>query len=127
MTIISYNCQATSRLVDDYLSPTHCHDLGSGCVISALAGEIARSSSHIRALTSEETEHELRNIGNSVSGMDEETARSRAILTFSTLVGALSLSRTNRYVARSFGSPADKGEKGRREKQAKASYADHSE
>jgi AcrR family transcriptional regulator len=36
-----------ARLVDDYLSPIHCHDLGSGCVMSALAAQERYSSGFV--------------------------------------------------------------------------------
>jgi TetR/AcrR family transcriptional repressor of nem operon len=43
-----------AKLVDDYLSEAHRDHPGSGCAISALAGEIARSSKRTRALLTEE-------------------------------------------------------------------------
>jgi TetR/AcrR family transcriptional repressor of nem operon len=82
-----------AKLVDDYLSVAHRDHPGSGCAISALAGEIARSSKRTRALLTDEIRNALQLIADLTSGKDEGPARSAAILTLSALVGAIGLSR----------------------------------
>jgi TetR/AcrR family transcriptional regulator, transcriptional repressor for nem operon len=82
-----------SRLIDDYLSDVHRKNPGVGCAFSALAPEIARSDKRTRALTSEQVRNDLDLIVGLLPGKDKHAARSRAILTFSALVGAMSLAR----------------------------------
>ncbi len=81
------------KLIDDYLSDVHRKNPGAGCAFSALAGEIARSDKRTRALTSEQVRDDIELIVELLPGKDKRAARSRAILTFSALVGAMSLAR----------------------------------
>jgi len=82
-----------AELVDDYLSDVHRKNPGTGCAFSALAPEIARSDKRTRALTSEQVRNDLELIVGLLPGKDKRAARQRAILTFSALVGAMSLAR----------------------------------
>jgi TetR/AcrR family transcriptional regulator, transcriptional repressor for nem operon len=82
-----------AKLIDDYLSVAHRKNPGTGCAFSALAPEIARSDKRTRALTSEQVREDLEVIRGLLPGKDKRAARSRAILTFSALVGAMSLAR----------------------------------
>jgi TetR/AcrR family transcriptional repressor of nem operon len=75
------------------LSDVHRKNPGAGCAFSALAPEIARSDKRTRALTSEQVGKDLELIVGLLPGKDKRAARSRAILTFSALVGAMSLAR----------------------------------
>ena len=81
-------------LVDDYLSEAHRKNPGTGCAYSALAPEIARSDKRTRTLTSEQVRSDLELILGLLPGEDKRAARSKAILTFSALVGAMSLARS---------------------------------
>jgi TetR/AcrR family transcriptional regulator, transcriptional repressor for nem operon len=89
--------------IDDYLSEKHRDRPGSGCLIGALAGDVARSNKRIRALATEKVRSALELItgllpdkqddaGSAISG-GPELARKRAALVFSALVGAIALSR----------------------------------
>ncbi len=82
-----------AKLVEDYLSEEHRDHPGSGCVISALAGDIARSGKRTRAVLTEEIRNALQLIADLTPGKDEGPARSTAILTLSALVGAVGLAR----------------------------------
>jgi TetR/AcrR family transcriptional repressor of nem operon len=82
-----------AELIDDYLSDMHRKNPGTGCAFSALAPEIARSDKRTRALTSEQVRNDLELIAGLLPDNDKHAARSRAILTFSALVGAMSLAR----------------------------------
>jgi TetR/AcrR family transcriptional repressor of nem operon len=82
-----------AKLIDSYLSAAHRDDPGTGCAFSALAPEIARSDKRTRAVTSEQVENDIRLIAGLLPDEDKHTARSQAILTFSALVGAMSLAR----------------------------------
>jgi TetR/AcrR family transcriptional regulator, transcriptional repressor for nem operon len=81
------------KLIDDYLSDMHRKNPGTGCAFSALAPEIARSDKRTRALTSEQVREDLELLVGLLPGKDKRAARSRAILTFFALVGAMSLAR----------------------------------
>jgi TetR/AcrR family transcriptional repressor of nem operon len=81
------------KLVDEYLSDVHRKNPGAGCAFSALAPEIARSDKRTRALTSAQVQRDLELLAGLLPGKDKRAARSRAILTFSALVGAMSLAR----------------------------------
>jgi len=82
-----------AKLIDDYLSEAHRDNPGTGCAFSALAPEIARSDKQTRALTSEQVRNDIQLIAGLLPGKDKTKARSRAILTFSALVGAMALAR----------------------------------
>jgi TetR/AcrR family transcriptional regulator, transcriptional repressor for nem operon len=82
-----------AKLIDEYLSETHRDNPGSGCAFSALAPEIARSDKRTRSLTSEQVRSDVQLIATLLAGRDKRAARSRAILIFSALVGAMSLAR----------------------------------
>jgi TetR/AcrR family transcriptional regulator, transcriptional repressor for nem operon len=80
-----------AELIDDYLSDAHRKNPGTGCAFSALAPELARSDKRTRALTSEQVRNDLQLIVGLLPGEDKRAARSRAIMTFSALVGAMAL------------------------------------
>jgi TetR/AcrR family transcriptional repressor of nem operon len=75
------------------MSEAHRKNPGTGCAFSALAPELARSEKRTRALTSERVRNDFELIAGLLPGRDKRAARSRAILTFSALVGAMSLAR----------------------------------
>ncbi len=82
-----------AKLIDEYLNAAHRDDPGTGCAFSALAPEIARSDKRTRAITSEQVGNDIQLIAGLLPDRDKRTARSRAIVTFSALVGAMSLAR----------------------------------
>src|SRR5260370_20911019 len=82
-----------AKLVDDYLNEAHRDHPGTGCAFSALTGELARSDKRTRALASEQIRNDLQLLASLLPGKGKRTARARAILTFSALVGAMSLAR----------------------------------
>jgi len=82
-----------AKLIDEYLNEAHRDNPGAGCAFSALAGEIARSDKRTRALASEQLDNDLQLIAGLLPGNDKEAVRSKAILTMSSLVGAMSLAR----------------------------------
>jgi TetR/AcrR family transcriptional repressor of nem operon len=81
------------KLIDEYLNEAHRDNPGTGCAFSVLAPEIARSDKRTRALTSEQVRNDIELIAALRPAKDKRTARSRAILTFSALVGAIALAR----------------------------------
>ena len=81
------------KLIDGYVSDVHRRNPGAGCAFSALAPEIARSDKRTRGLTSDQVKADLELLTGLLPGRDKRAVRSRAILTFSALVGAMSLAR----------------------------------
>src|SRR2546422_1367497 len=81
------------RLVDDYLAEAHRNDPGTGCAFGALAAEIARCDKRIRALASEQLQKDLQLIAGLLPCKDKRAAKSKAIFTYSALVGAIALAR----------------------------------
>ena len=79
--------------IDDDLNEAHRDNPGTGCAFSALATEIARSDQPTRALTSKQVRNDIQLIATLHPAKDTRTARSRATLTFSALVGAMALAR----------------------------------
>ena len=82
-----------AQLIDDYLNEAHRDNPGTGCAFSALASEIARSDKQTRAFTSEQVANDIQLLAGLLSEKDRRAARSKAILIFSALVGAMSLAR----------------------------------
>jgi TetR/AcrR family transcriptional regulator, transcriptional repressor for nem operon len=80
-------------LIDDYLNEAHRDNPGTGCAFGALAGEIGRSDKRTRALASEQIRNYIQLLAGLLSRKDRRTARSKAILTLSALVGAVALAR----------------------------------
>ena len=86
---LSYN-----ELVGDYLTEAHRDHPGTGCIFAALSGDIARSGRRTRALATDRVRSNIEVLTKALGGKDTRAARSRAILTFSALVGAMALART---------------------------------
>jgi TetR/AcrR family transcriptional repressor of nem operon len=82
-----------AELIDDYLNQAHRDNPGTGCAFSALAAEIGRSDKRTRALTTEQVRNDIQLIAGLLPGNDPQAVRSQAILTFSALVGSMSLAR----------------------------------
>ncbi len=82
-----------AKLIDSYLNVAYRDNPGTGCAFSALAPEIARSDKRTRALTTEQVRNDIQLISGLLPDNDPHVARSQAILTFSALVGAMSLAR----------------------------------
>jgi len=88
-------------LVDDYLSEAHRNRPGTGCPVSASAGDIVRSDKQTCALVAGKIRDNIELIANLVRDTNqwdkgkrgESIVRSRAILTYCALVGAISVAR----------------------------------
>ncbi len=93
-------------LVGDYLSEAHRNHPGTGCPVSALAGDIARSDKQTRALVTGKIRDNIELIANLVRDTsqpdkrakgkrqtDKGVIRAHAILTYCALVGGISVAR----------------------------------
>jgi len=83
-------------LVDDYLSQAHRNHPGTGCPVSALAGDIARSDKRTRALVTRQIRDNIELVATLIrdtNAKDRSAARSKAMLTYCGLVGAIGVAR----------------------------------
>lgn len=83
-------------LVDEYLSEAHRDHPGTGCPVSALAADIARTDKRTRALITRDFQQNTELLANSIREAgegNEGAARSRAIMAYCGLVGAITMAR----------------------------------
>jgi TetR/AcrR family transcriptional regulator, transcriptional repressor for nem operon len=83
-------------LVDDYLSEAHRDHPGMGCPVGALAGDLARSDKRTRAVATRKIRDNIELLATLIrdtTKTDKDTARSRAVMTYCALVGAISMAR----------------------------------
>jgi TetR/AcrR family transcriptional repressor of nem operon len=83
-------------LVDDYLSEAHRDHPGTGCTVGALAGDLARSDKRTRAVTTRKIRNNIELLATLIKGttkIDKDTARSRAVMAYCAMVGAISMAR----------------------------------
>lgn len=78
-------------LVHSYLSRAHRDGVGEGCAVAALAGDVARSDEGVRAIMRARMEDYLDAAAQRLGGGPE--ARGEAMAAWSTMIGALALSR----------------------------------
>ena len=84
---------AMNNIATAYLSPTHRDHPGSGCAMAALGAEVARNSSTVRAAFTKTVRTTAEILTKIVSGKSKRAKRERSLAIYSSLVGALILSR----------------------------------
>jgi TetR/AcrR family transcriptional repressor of nem operon len=85
--------QAFAAIVAQYLSRAHRDAAGRGCVVAALACEIARQPDRVRNAFTAELKEGLEYLAEMMKGDDSSHRRDEAIEAFATMVGALVLAR----------------------------------
>ena len=83
-------------LVDGYLNETHRDHPGVGCAVGALAPDLARTSKRTRAVVTQKIRNNIELLATLIRGTNGKgsgTARSRAIMTYCALVGAIGMAR----------------------------------
>ena len=80
-------------LVHEYLSPAHRDNPGTGCPVAAVAADVGRADEGTRALFSQRIDQNIDLLASLIPADDARTARAQAILTYSALVGAITISR----------------------------------
>ncbi|SCW82841.1 transcriptional regulator, TetR family [Paenibacillus tianmuensis] len=81
--------QKLNDVIESYLSAAHCDSAEQGCIMPALAGEIARSSDDIRQVFTEEVSRFLSFVSG-LAGQDED----KSIALTATMVGSILLARS---------------------------------
>jgi len=83
-------------LIDEYLSEAHRNHPGTGCPVSALAGDLARTDRRTRALVSRKVQDNIELLATLIRNTnktDSSSARAQAVLTYCALVGAIGMAR----------------------------------
>jgi TetR/AcrR family transcriptional regulator, transcriptional repressor for nem operon len=81
------------KSIQTYLSEAHRDDIASGCPLSALVNDTARSTDDTREIFTERLEASLASIESQIPEGTEGNRRAKAMLIYSAYVGALGLSR----------------------------------
>ncbi|MBB5337746.1 TetR/AcrR family transcriptional regulator [Tunturiibacter gelidoferens] len=80
-------------LADTYLAAKHRDNAGRGCTIAALGSEIARQSTAVRHIVTEELKPFIDYLSAIVQGSSASLRRERAITLYASLVGAIVIAR----------------------------------
>lgn len=80
-------------IVDAYLSLAHRDNVASGCAITALANDVARSNERTRAAYTTQVAHYVDLIRRLIEHVPQKKRRPAAMAAFATLVGAVSMAR----------------------------------
>lgn len=84
---------ALNIVATTYLSPAHRDHPGAGCALAALGAEVARTSSPVRAAFTKTIRSAVELLTQIVTGKSKRAKRERSLVVYSSLVGALVLSR----------------------------------
>ena len=84
---------ALEAIVADYLSEDHRDDQREGCPFAALGSELARSDENVRAAATQGLLKLVDIIAKQFPGLRPDIAKRRALVTLSTMVGAVTLAR----------------------------------
>lgn len=80
-------------MIDTYLSPAHRDDIAAGCTFAALGSELARACTETREAASARFLALIDTLSKRFDDTSSDTAKSRAIVAASAMVGALTMSR----------------------------------
>src|SRR5258707_15322121 len=86
----------TTSMVDDCLSEAHRNYPGMGCPVAALAGDLARSDKHTKAVATRKIRDNIELLASLIrdtNKTDKDTARSCAVMAYCAMVGAISMAR----------------------------------
>ena len=78
-------------ILNRYLSPAHRDDAAGGCAVSALAGDVGRADAEVRAIMARRLEKYFDDLAAAIG--DDPEAADLAVSAWSTMVGAVVLSR----------------------------------
>lgn len=82
-----------AAIVEFYLSAVHREEKAEGCAIAALGSDAARRGGPLRQAFGTGVEHHLDLLGDVIQADSDDDRRDKAMVTLSTMVGALILSR----------------------------------
>lgn len=79
-------------IVNSYLSPAHRDHPSSGCAMPSLAGEVGRAEPEVRAIMAQQLTRSFEVLGDALGEVEEDTEQF-AVSAWSTMVGAMIISR----------------------------------
>lgn len=85
--------RTVKSVVNGYLSRTHRDDPAAGCAVSALSGDVARGGKLTRAIMMGKLERYFEAMAETASADDPDSAEEFAMAAWSTMIGAITLSR----------------------------------
>lgn len=85
--------RTVKSIVNGYLSRTHRDDPAAGCAVSALSGDVARGGKLTRAIMMGKLERYFEAMAETASADDPDSAEEFAMAAWSTMIGAITLSR----------------------------------
>lgn len=85
--------ESLNQLVRTYLSQEHIEDIETGCLIAALGSEMPRQAPQVRHVTTRRIKEMVDVIARQISNRGRVEAHKEALVTLSTMVGALILAR----------------------------------
>lgn len=80
-------------ILDFYLSPEHRDDVGFGCVLPALAADIARQPDAVRTVFTESLIANLNNFAQFMPAQDNKTKLTQAMMLISAMAGGVLIAR----------------------------------
>lgn len=80
-------------ILDFYLSPEHRDDFGFGCLLPALAADIARQPDSVRAVFTESLIANLNNFARYMPAQDNKTRLTQAMMLISAMAGGVLIAR----------------------------------
>lgn len=92
-TAAAHPRDAAAAIADFYLSPRHRDGAGAGCAAASLAGDMAREGVHARQAFTQGVRDLVGVLEEAGGGESEGRRRRTALAAFSTMVGAIVLSR----------------------------------
>ena len=84
---------SVKELADGYLTEAHRDDIGGGCLLAAIGGDMARQNAGVRRPLTLYVRGQIDRIANLLRGKTEARRREQAIATLAGLVGALMIAR----------------------------------
>jgi TetR/AcrR family transcriptional regulator, transcriptional repressor for nem operon len=87
--------------IEDYLSVEHCEDTMNGCIIAALASELARANAEVREAVSSRLQETSDIFSQKIRPVRRKLARSDALFIVAAMMGAVTMARIVAHPAKS--------------------------
>ena len=91
--IVAHPGSTIAALVDAYLSLAHRDNLATGCAVTALANDVARSGARARRAYTAQVDRYVALIAQLIAHLPQKQRRAAALAALATLVGAVAMAR----------------------------------
>lgn len=85
--------EEVKAMLDSYLNTEHRDDYGDGCLLPALAADIARQSDSVRSAFTESLKQNMKGIAKYMPAKDSKTKMSQAMMLISGMAGGVLIAR----------------------------------